>query len=80
MGDVSYTAKTWVISTAGGTRRRTLLDRLLAPDKAVKDAKVPHRAGDVGLGIEVGMPPQYLGGGVAIPGVVRINVPRNSAF
>ena len=38
------------------------------------------KLGDVGLGIEVIMPPQYLGGGIAIPGVVRINVHRNSAF
>ena len=65
-----------VNSTAGGTRRRTLL----APDKAGKDEKVPHRAGDVGLGIEVVMPTQFLGGGIPIPGVVRINVHRNSAF
>ena len=49
-------------------------------NRAHECEKVPHRAGDVGLGFELGMPPQCLRGAIAILGVVRINVQRNSAF
>ena len=55
-------------------RGRVLLNHLLATGQASKDEKVPHRAGDVGLGLTTVVPSQDLSGGVAVFGVVYVDV------
>ena len=53
---------------------RILLDDLLARGQSGRDEEVPHRAGDVGLRLEVVVPPQHLPRGLSILRVVYIDL------
>ena len=53
---------------------RILLDDLLARGQSGRDEEVPHRAGDVGLRLEVVVPPQHLPRGLSILRVVDVNL------
>ena len=63
-----------VNGAARGTRGRVLLDHPLAPGETSDDEEIPHHASDVGLGFAIVVSPQYLGGGVAMFGIVYVDV------
>ena len=63
-----------VAGAARGTRGRVLLDHPLAPGETSDDEEIPHHASDVGLGFAIVVSPQYLDGGVAMFGIVYVDV------
>ena len=59
---------------------RVLLDDLAGSGQSGGDQKVANRAGDVRFGFRVVVPPEYLGGGLGVTGVVVVDVDGHSIF
>ena len=59
---------------------RVLLDDLAWRGQSGGDQEVADGAGDVGLGLGVVVPPEYLGGGLGVTGVVVVYVDGHSIF
>ena len=60
--------------------RRVFLDDLLVLYEAGDGQEIADRAGDVGLGLALVVPPQNLGCGLPVPGIVRVDVHRHSVI
>ena len=57
--------------------RRILLHHLIGLDQPRDDEKVPHRGGDVGLGLAAVVSSQDFGGGLGVFGVVVVYLFRH---
>ena len=59
---------------------RVLLDDLAGSGQSGGDQEIADHAGDIRFGFRVVVPPEYLGGGLGVLGIVVVDVDGHSIF